>query len=193
MNYKLHNEIVKLETEKSLFKRIIDYIVLCARIFYDVFIKNKNSRNIAISVDDLYANIRDLEEQTRTLSNQIIEYQTDICDKDNKIKELEAKIRIIEKDLCIENRYMDILVLLQHLDTWVDALPEEVSNFKTITKGQISQVLANYGYKFLDFSFEDIKSYDYEIYPNEPQEIVYRAIINEHGTVAKGIIYLPKI
>lgn len=193
MNNKLHDGIVKLETEKGLIKRIIDYIVLCVRIFCDVFLKKKKSGNIANSVDDLYANIRDLERQTRTLSNQIIKYQTDICDKDNKIKELEAKIRIIEKDLCIENRYMDILVLLQHLDTWVDALPEEVSNFKTITKGQISQVLAKYGYKFLDFSFEDIKSYDYEIYPNEPQEIVYRAIINEHGTVAKGKIYLPKI
>ena len=134
MNCKLHNEIVKLENEKNLFKRIIDYIVLCAMIFCDIFIRNKKLRRIGISIDDSYSNIKDLEDKTTDLLRQIDQCQFDIQQKNLIIKELELKLETIEKELCIENRYMDILLLLQHLDTWVDALPEEVNSFKKITK-----------------------------------------------------------
>ncbi len=132
----------------------------------------------------------------REFNNKISDIENKIEYHCSQIKSIEDKMdRLIQvpENAGLENRYMDILRLFQHLDIWVDALPEEVSDFKILAKEQISQVLAKYGYKFLDFSFEDMKSYDYEICPNDPQEIAYRAIANKSGTVAKGKVYLPQI
>ncbi len=172
---------------------IICNVVSCAYVFCNKVTKNSQSSNNGVKTADLNVKITGLENRMKELLLQIENQGLDIKNKDNRIVELGSLLSATEKELSLGNRYMDVLVLFQHLDTWVDALPEEVSDFKILTREQISQVLAKYGYKFLDFSFEDMKSYDYEICPNDPQEIAYRAIANKSGTVAKGKVYLPKI
>lgn len=137
--------------------------------------------------------IESLRSQNESLHNKIDELNGVIRNQTTDITRLEQKMGDTRTENSLENKYMDILILLQNLNICVEDLSNDNADFVNVTKREISGVLSLYGYLFKEYSQDDERFYDCEIYDIESPQIVRRAIVNKNGElIVKGKIYIPK-
>lgn len=142
--------------------------------------------------DNHEKDLNDLRTQNLSLNNRIVNLENVIRDKDAEIIQLKLRLGEIEKEYTLENRYADILILLQNLNICVEDLSTYNAEFVNVTKNEISGVLSLYGYVFKDYDQDAEMYYDCEEYDIEMPQTVRRAIVNKKGElIVKGKIYIP--
>lgn len=141
---------------------------------------------------ELKSEISSLKRENLALTKQIEYLQQTLYEKNNEIELLNRQIRSIQNEYSLENKYKDILILLQNLDICIEDISKDNADFIKVTKKEISGVLSLYGYVFKEYREEDARYYDCEFYEIDSPQLVRRAIVNKNGElIVTGKIYIP--
>lgn len=161
-------------------------------LLFAEFPKNDIGAGSEQIMDNHEKDLNDLRTQNLSLNSRIDNLENVLRDKDAEIIQLKLRLGEIEKEYTLENRYSDILILLQNLNICVEDLSTYNAEFVNVTKKEISGVLSLYGYVFKDYDQDAEMYYDCEKYDIEMPQTVRRAIVNKKGElIVKGKIYIP--